>query len=178
MAAAVRLLINLDHKIVNSVDGGPLPLRVLAEYARTIRSDYENHDVRRDSVHRCLEYLLNAKPEPTADFFTALQSLPEWLSEKAVVMPVVQILLNEKIAQRFPTAVLLGDFIVQVMVIIAYSWNVVDNIHRRFDANVSNDAQPRKYLIPLYLGKLVFVDGILTRIFANAFYRSCVFSYA
>jgi hypothetical protein len=85
----------------------------LADYAQQLRSsDTENRDEKRDSVLRCLEHLLNAEPEPTADFFTALQSLPEWLGERAVVMAVVQNLLNEKISQRFPTAVLLLDFVV------------------------------------------------------------------
>jgi hypothetical protein len=111
--AAVRLLLNLDPSVVNSVESGPLPLRVLADYAQQLRSsDTENRDEKRDSVLRCLEHLLNAEPEPTADFFTALQSLPEWLGERAVVMAVVQNLLNEKISQRFPTAVLLLDFVV------------------------------------------------------------------
>eukprot|EP00977_Amphora_coffeiformis_P016853 scaffold5337_cov167-Amphora_coffeaeformis.AAC.9 len=109
--AAVRLLLNLDRTIVNSMDDGPLPLRVLAQYAQMVKSETENRDEKRESVLRCLEHLLNAEPEPTADFFTALQSLPEWLSERAVVMTVVQNLLNEKISQRFPTAVLLLDFV-------------------------------------------------------------------
>lgn len=109
--AAVRLLLNLDPTIVNSIDNGPLPLRVLAQYAQMVRSETEDRDEKRESVLRCLEHLLNAEPEPTADFFTALQSLPDWLSERAVVMKIVQDLLNEKISQRFPTAVLLLDFV-------------------------------------------------------------------
>lgn len=109
--AAVRLLLSLDRTIVNAKDKGPLPLRVLAEYASTVKSEDENKE-RRESVFRCLEHLLNVEPEPTADFFTALQSLPDWLSERAVVMPVVQNLLNEKISQRFPTFVLMMDFYV------------------------------------------------------------------
>ena len=107
--AAVRLLLSLNKSIVNSINDGPLPLRVLAEYAQTVRNDDTNRDEKRESVHRCLEHLLQAKPKPTADFFTALHSLLDWLSESAVVMPVVQNLLNEKTSQRFPTAVLLLD---------------------------------------------------------------------
>jgi hypothetical protein len=111
--SAVRLLVSLDRSVVNSIDGGPIPLRVLAEYAVTIKNDeMENKEEKRESVLRCLKHLLNAEPEPTADFFTALQSLPDWLQEHAVVMPVVQNLLNEKISQRFPTAVLVLDFVV------------------------------------------------------------------
>ena len=109
--AAVRLLLSLDPTIVNSIDNGPLPLRVLAQYAQMVKSETEDREEKRESVLRCLEHLLNADPEPTADFFTALQSLPEWLGQRAVVMASVQNLLNEKISQRFPTAVLLLDFV-------------------------------------------------------------------
>lgn len=118
--AAVRLLLSLNKSIVNSINKGPLPLRVLAEYASTIRKDDANREEKYESVHRCLDHLLQARPEPTADFFTALQSLPDWLEEAAVVMPVVQNLLNEKISQRFPTAVLLLDFYFRKFVVQIY----------------------------------------------------------
>lgn len=145
--AAVRLLVSFNRDIVNSRGGSSNPLRVLAEFAATIRDD----DDQKESVHKCLEHLLNAEPDPTADFFTALQSLPDWLSEQAVVMEVVQTLLNEKISQRFPTAVLMVDFYVLAMVIIYYSMNVIESIKLRYeegeDASISSTE-----LIPLYLG--------------------------
>ena len=78
--AAVRLLLSLNHDLVNSMDDGPLPLRVLAEYASTIK----NNEEQRESVESCLKYLLAAKPDPTADFFTALQSLPDFLQERYI----------------------------------------------------------------------------------------------
>lgn len=151
--AAVRLLLSLDPTIVNSIDNGPLPLRVLAQYAQMVRSETEDREEKRESVLRCLEHLLNADPEPTADFFTALQSLPEWLSQRAVVMSVVQKLLNEKISQRFPTAILLLDFVFLALTIGFYSHNVVDSLDKRFnDDDDSNDAIDIAQLIPLYLG--------------------------
>jgi hypothetical protein len=114
---AVRILLSLNRHIVNSIDGSPLPLRVLADYAATVKingmtimegaSNPATAETTKESVQRCLEHILLAEPDPTADFLTALQSLPPWLSERAVVMPVVQILLNDKISKRFPTAVLL-----------------------------------------------------------------------
>ena len=67
------------------------------------------------SVEECLQRFLKAKPNPTADFFTALQSLPESLREKAVLIRVVQELLNKKIGQRFPTAILLLDLYLQII---------------------------------------------------------------
>lgn len=149
--AAVRLLVSFNRDIVNSRGGSSNPLRVLAEFATTIHDD----DEQKESVQKCLEHLLNAEPDPTADFFTALQSLPDWLSEQAVVMEVVQTLLNEKISQRFPTFVLMVDFYVLAMVIISYSLRVVESIDARFDPN-GNDNIASEDLIPLYLGGAYF----------------------
>ena len=126
--AAVRLLLSLNKDIVNSVGGGPLPLRVLSEFAATVKRPGEE----RESVQKCLEHLLNSQPDSTADFFTALQSLPPFLQERAVVMHVVQVLLNEKIAQRFPTLILMLDFYFQIMVVIVYSLSVTQSVDLRF----------------------------------------------
>ena len=150
--AAVRLLLSLDRSIVNSIDNGPLPLRVLAQYSQMLKSETEDREEKRESVMRCLEHLLNAEPEPTADFFTALQSLPEWLSERAVVMNVVQNLLNEKISQRFPTAVLLLDFIFMAVTIASYSRAVVKSLNQRFDGVEGNEKIEGGLLAPLYMG--------------------------
>ena len=145
---------SLDPDIVNSIDRGPLPLRVLAEYALTIKTEDEKREEKRESVRRCLEHILNANPDPSADFLTALQSLPDWLSERAVVLPVVQIILNEKISQRFPTAVLMLDFYVLVMIIVSYSFNVVKSIElREEDKPHSIDTIQ---LIPMYVGACYF----------------------
>ena len=100
--------------------------------------------------------MLNAEPDPTADFLTALQSLPDWLGERAVVMPVVQNLLNEKISQRFPTAVLMLDFYVLVMTILFYFTSVQESINLRFDDTEGGDALSFKQVLPLYLGASYF----------------------
>lgn len=153
MPSAVRLLLSLNKDIVNSIDGGPLPLRVLGEYTTTIKGDDEKREEKRESVLRCLEHLLNAEPDPTADFLTTLQSLPDYLSERAVVMPVVQNLLNEKISRRFPTGVLIMDFYVLVMIIVCYSYAVVRSIEKRFDVtNTGGNAIETTKLLPLYIG--------------------------
>lgn len=149
--SAVRLLLSLNKSIVNSIDKGPLPLRVLAEYAKTIKDDETIHE-KRESVQKCLVYLLNAEPDPTADFLTALQSLPDWLSERAVVMPVVQNLLNEKIAHRFPTFILMLDFYVLMMTIVSYALNVVQSIEKRTNNPGESSALPFGQLVPLYIG--------------------------
>lgn len=166
--SAVRLLLSLNNDIVNSIDGGPLPLRVLSEYTATIKMNDEKRNEKRESVQKCLEYILNAHPDPTADFLTTLQSLPDWLSERAVVMPVVQILLNEKISRRFPTGVLMMDFYMIIMIIVSYSFNVVNSIERRFQPTLnqtsltvdedtsSTTSLPTAWLAPLYAGALYF----------------------
>lgn len=127
---AVRLLLGLDKNLVNSIGGGPLPLQFLAEYAATVKKE---DNEQRESVSACMKHLLAEKPtNPPPDFFTALQSLPEFLRERVVVMTTVQDLLNQKIAQRFPTLILMLDFYVQVMVIIAYSVSVNASVEERF----------------------------------------------
>lgn len=160
--SAVRLLLSLNKDIVNSIDGGPLPLRVLSEYTTTIKVDDERRDEKRESVLRCLEHLLNAQPDPTADFLTTLQSLPPWLSERAVVMPVVQNLLNEKIARRFPTGVLIMDFYMQLMIIVCYSYAVTQSLQQRFPvdgeaATSTDDSVNVSYILPLYVGAGYFL---------------------
>lgn len=156
--SAVRLLLGLNKDIVNSIDGGPLPLRVLSEYTLTIKGGDDKREEKRESVQRCLEHLLNAQPNPTADFLTTLQSLPDWLSERAVVMPVVQTMLNLKISRRFPTGVLMMDFYVIVMIIVIYSYAVVLSIKLRFDVNnKSGDAIDSRKLVMLYCGATYFL---------------------
>lgn len=148
---AVRHLLSLDRRLVNSINGGPLPIRVLADFAYTLRNS--GTDEEKASVVKCLEYLLNAEPTPTADFFTALQGLPHWLSDKAVVMPSVQMLLNDKISQRFPTMVSMADFGFLVLVIIFYSITVTKSIALRYGDG--KEIETRQF-IPLYLGAFYF----------------------
>jgi hypothetical protein len=144
----------------------------LPSFPASIRRD----ESQRESIQRCLECMLLAKPDPTADFFTALQSLPDWLSESAVVMPVVQHLLNEKIAQRLPTGVLMSDFYCQVLVLVFYSLVVPIAIDRRFDAKDPNFGEPIEpsLLFPLYIGASYFlireVIQILSLISLNSFH--------
>jgi len=161
--AAVRLLLTLHPEIVNSTRGGPLPLKVLAEYASAAR----NADiVQRESVLRCLEHLLSFDPDPTADFFTALQSLPDWLQERAVIMENVQDLLNVKIAQRFPTGILILDFFVQMMVIVAYAYAAKEAVDRRFDEedDMYRGRVEHKFLVPIYIGVAYFALRALIQV--------------
>jgi hypothetical protein len=154
--AAVRHLVNLNKNLVNSIRGGPLPLRVLSEFAATVR---KNDRSQRESCQRCLEYLLACEPDPTADYFTSLQSLPDFLQERAVVMAVVQTLLNDKIAQRFPTLILMLDFYFQILVVTAYSAAVTKSVDERYSEEP--DADPASavegyWITLLYIGGTYF----------------------
>lgn len=154
---AVRHLLELDPSLANTHGVGPLPLRTIADYSLAFRKSYSSNKVEaKENIQKCLEYLLNKNPEPTADFFTALQALPDWLSDKAVVLRSVQELLNLKITQRFPTLVLMADLYFLCMTIIAYSFNVIESIKRRFDDTVPNQLETA-VLIPLYIGSAYFI---------------------
>lgn len=170
--ATVRLLLSLNRDIANSINGGPLPLRVLVDFARSIRK--RAGPEQKESVGRCLEHLLEARPDPTPDFFTALQMLPDWASETAVVMPGLQEVLNEKISQRFPTAVIMLDFYFLAIILVTYHIRVVDSIKLRgwpynpfipdldyadLDSKTGGSedvAVPGARLIPLYMGASYF----------------------
>ena len=69
---AVRHLLSLDRKLVNSMNGGPLPLRVLSEYAFTLRKDGTDED--KANVVKCLEHLLNARTQSNRRFLYSLTS--------------------------------------------------------------------------------------------------------
>lgn len=162
--SAVRLLLSLRKDLVNSSYGGPLPLKVLAEYAASVRTADKSQ---RESVLRCLEHLLSFNPDPTADFFTALQSLPDWLQERAVVMPSVQVLLNVKIAQRFPTGVLLTDLFVQIAVLACYGVAVPVVIAQAYKGDPPKEYERWKFvynLIVLYLGGFYFLIRTIIQI--------------
>lgn len=153
-SSAVRLLLGLNRDLVNAKPGSPSPVRVLAEYASTVPP----HQVKeKESCKACLRHLLGANPTPTADFFTALQSLPQFLQEIAVVMKVVQELLNFKISQRFCTFILIMDFYVQMLVVTFYSIAILDSVDLRFEYDPEDPKVEMKYLYPLYVGASYFL---------------------
>ena len=105
-------------RVVNIQDqDGSLPLQLLVNHA----SREENSDTRRENITKCLNIYLDAKPRATAKFLTGLQSLPDWLRDKAVVNANVKIILNEKIAKRFPTMILMldGYFLIAIVILFA-----------------------------------------------------------
>jgi hypothetical protein len=80
-------------------------------------------------------------------------------------MKVVQELLNEKIAQRFPTAILLLDFYVQLLVVIFYTLAVQESANIRFGGKDS--VQNLTFCIPLLLiGATYFLMREIIQVFS------------
>jgi hypothetical protein len=61
---------------------GDLTIHLLATRSHAIR-EYETE--KRLNCQKCLGYYLEANPRPTAGLLMALQSLPDWLRDIAVV---------------------------------------------------------------------------------------------
>jgi hypothetical protein len=85
----------------------------------------------------------------------ALQALPDWLRDLAVVNPVVQKILNQKISKRFPTAVTLMDFVFYILVISFFQVSVIESLADRYNPD-EPDTMNMGNLAPLYLAVIYF----------------------
>ena len=132
----------LDHPesvdTINTRDNdGYLPLHLLAlglkggHLNRGGNSMMEQQ--KRNNVSECLSMYLAAEPKADADFLTAIQDLPDWLQDTAVVSKHVRNVLNEKIVKRFPTSILMLDGIFLVMLIFCFGFATRNHINIRFD---------------------------------------------
>lgn len=117
--AVIRFLLSIpDTDVVNMKDKeGNLPLHLLANVAARIRSDQKEACA---YATESLKLYLAAGPKASSEFLTAVQRLPSWLQDHAVVSPHVQSVLNVKIAKRFPTSILLLDGYVLIMLIVCF----------------------------------------------------------
>jgi len=123
----IDYVLEKDPTIVNKTDDSKqLPLQLLANQAKRLPDDAADSVGRRTNTYKCLERYLKAKPIPNAEFFTALQLLPDWLLDKAVILDDVQKILNNKISQIFPTAFLFMDLYGYLMLIICYTYAIND----------------------------------------------------
>ncbi|KAL7544863.1 hypothetical protein ACHAWF_008231 [Thalassiosira exigua] len=104
-------------EIINAYDDdNHLPIHLLAMAAK-----FPPEKVReRANAAECLNIYLNAKPKATADFLTAIQTLPEWLRDIAVISDHIQDILNHKIVMRFPTMILILDLFFLILVIVLF----------------------------------------------------------
>ena len=110
---------------------GNLPLRLLAIKVKASEEKYAIDEALRELPEKILDLYLKVKPNATADFLTALQALPEWLRDRAVMTSTVQDILNRKISKRFPTAILMIDFVLYVAIIVSFSLCVPCSIQLR-----------------------------------------------
>ena len=145
------LLLSQNPAVANAIDlEGNLPIHLLATRAQAIKDDEKEKCT---NCQECFSLYLNAHPRASADLLTALQSLPEWLRDYAVLSPVVQKILNVKIAQRFPTAVTLMDFVFYVLVIAFFQLAVISRLEATDNPNDMN----KGFLAPLYIAAFYFL---------------------
>jgi ankyrin repeat protein len=129
----IRFLLEGEgSKTVNRRDhDGFLPLHLLAKGLENYRAD---GSMQRNNVSECLEMYLSAGPNPDPDFLTALQNLPDWLQDTAVINLHVRNILNQKIIQRFPTSILMLDGYFLIAIIIAFARASENVLHVRYTA--------------------------------------------
>lgn len=152
--AVVQLLLEKTPGVANETDDeGQLPVHLLAAVASKTPLG-EKGKKKRESAMKCLDSYLNAKPTPTADHLTALQSFPEWLLDHAVISEDVQMVLNEKISQRFPTSILLMDFYILIMIIISFHYASDAWIKEKNNSGETEDYDD--YVIFMFVGAAYF----------------------
>ena len=115
------------------------PLHLLALGLKGYRAaDME----KRVNVADSLALYLEAEPMATADFLTAIQDLPGWLLDTAVVTQHVRNVLNQKIVKRFPTSILIMDGYLLIILIVCFALTTKNHIDLRFDPeNTTDDTQ-------------------------------------
>lgn len=97
---------------------------------------------------------MNAEPLPTPDL---IQQLPDFLIEVALNLPRVQNLINQKTAQPAVTTVLMADFYVLLIMVIAMSILIQRSLAVRFDDDPNNNGLGASAVSPLYFGITYFI---------------------
>ncbi|GKY93492.1 hypothetical protein MPSEU_000316600 [Mayamaea pseudoterrestris] len=129
------------------------PLHLLALGLKGYRASSDND--KRVNVSESLSLYLAAEPKASPDFLTAIQDLPDWLQDTAVVSKHVRNVLNKKIAQRFPTSILILDGYVLITLIVCFALTTKNNIDMRFDP-VNTDDTSQVALIILLVAVVYF----------------------
>jgi ankyrin repeat protein len=158
----------LDEEGKTTVDmrdhEGNLPLHLLALGLRGL--NYDEQD-KLNNVAECLKLYLAAEPVAPPDFLTALQDLPDWLQDVAVVSPHVRSILNKKIVQRFPTSFLMLDGYFLIFLIVFFEITTTDHIKVLFDedADIKQTWNERTFeIICLFIGAGYFLGRELIQI--------------
>ena len=141
----VRFLLDnpASRATINTRDrDGYLPLHLLALALKDKKKIKKMDPDKKASVAECLSMYLAAEPFAAADFLTAIQDLPDFLQDTAVVSKHVRHVLNEKIVKRFPTSILMLDGINLFSLIVCFAMTTRNHIDLRFDpANTENTSQ-------------------------------------
>mmetsp|Transcript_3867 Transcript_3867/g.8515 ORF Transcript_3867/g.8515 Transcript_3867/m.8515 type:complete len:866 (-) Transcript_3867:203-2800(-) len=156
----VKLLLDLNPSCMDQIDAEKLlPLHLLSTKAESVE---ESKFQTRDTMHKCLDIYLMAKPRTSIEFLTGIQKMPEWLRDAAVIHPTVQTMLNTKISSRFPTMILMLDFYFLVAVIACFSFTIIESLDRRANPNSPRPVSGAM-LSPLYIGALYFLGREITQ---------------
>ena len=144
----IRFLLDGEgKKTVNMRDDEQnLPLHLLSLGLKGL--SYEEPE-KLNNVVECLKMYLAAEPFASPDFLTALQDLPDWLQDVAVVSPHVRNILNEKIIQRFPTSILMLDGYILVLIIVAFertTTTFIDLAHKNDLDSYKEGEQPPEWV--------------------------------
>ena len=118
------------------------------------------------NVAECLKLYLAAEPVASPDFLAALQDLPEWLQEVAVVSPHVRRILNKKIIQRFPTSILMLDGYMLLIIIVCFEIATTVAINLRYGKEGETMDDVKGPLVVLYIGAFYFLLRELIQIVA------------
>lgn len=114
-------------------DDSHLPIHLLSMASKFP----EEKIMERRNASDCLQLYLDARPKATADFLTAIQTLPEWLRDIAVISDHIQNILNHKIVQKFPTMILILDFVFLIMVIVVFEITTSQTIDYLFEGTTT-----------------------------------------
>lgn len=147
--------------------------------------DFELHEEARflvmakERIRKCLELYLSAEPETTSTFLNAIQFLPDWIRDEAVLHPTIQHMLNDRISHRFPTMILVLDFYLNVAIIICFTTVSLTSAELRADPNnvtVESKAFNSGLITILYLGAVYFALREFSQAISIKFQRG-MFAY-
>lgn len=152
------LLENNASEIINAYDDdNHLPIHLLA-----MASKFPPEKVaERKNAADCLKLYLNARPKASADFLTAVQTLPEWLRDIAVVSDHIQNILNHKIVMRFPTMILLLDFFFLLVLIALFEVTTGATIDYLFEKEGAERAEHGQVIVVVVCGAYFLLREIV-----------------
>jgi ankyrin repeat protein len=139
---------------------GYLPLHLLALGLKGYTAD---ESTKRSNVSACLSMYMDAEPQAAADFLTAIQDLPDWLQDTAVVSKHVRNVLNYKIVQPFPTSILMLDGYFLIVLIVCFAFSTKYYIDFLFEPE-SNKTDIDIYIVFLFIGASYFLMRELVQV--------------